>query len=207
VHPLLLLTGFGSFEDVDRNPSGLLAKAFGERAPEGLDVFGIELPVTFHGSALELDRALAGLAPRVPHAILALGVHPGSGFRLERRARAVLGTGRPDVAGVHGAEVDLGGGHDLATSLDLEPLAAALRRAGAGSVVLSEDAGGYVCERIYRHVLERGRQLGVPALFLHVPPLASSPFERQHAVLRELLLEVGRVVSATSATPTTPRTR
>ena len=184
--PLLLITGFGAFEGVEENPSGALASSL-DGDP---GVVGVELPVTFRGSAEAWDEALAGLAPRRPAALLSLGVHRRGSFRLERRAGATLSTGRPDCAGETGDALSgaMGGGAgDLATTLLLEPLAEALRAGGwEGEGEHSEDAGGFVCERIYRHVLMRGAELGVPGLFLHVPPLAAAPLERQVGPVRSL---------------------
>ena len=183
---LLLVTGFGAFERVDENPSGALARALD--AEDG--VVGVELPVTFRGSAEAWDAALAALPAR-PRALLSLGVHPGSSFRLEERAGPALSTDRPDTAGETGAALSgaMGGGDgDLVTSLDLDALADALRAGGwEGEVERSVDAGQYVCERIYRHVLVRGAELGVPGLFLHVPPLATAPLEAQLPPVRALV--------------------
>lgn len=185
--PLFLITGFGSFESVSRNPSGALAREL-DGDP---GVVGVELPVSFRGSAAAFDEALATLAPGRPDFLLAMGVHPGAGFRLERRAGAALAVGRTDNDGETGDVVSgaMGGGAgDLATDLDLPALAAELGDLGVGQVKISEDAGGYVCERIYRHALVRGEELGCPALFLHVPPLKQVPLESQ-AILARALLE------------------
>lgn len=182
----LLVTGFGAFEGVEENPSGALARALD--ADEG--VVGVELPVTFRGSAEAWDSALAAL-PRPPAALLSLGVHPGPSLRLEHRAGPDLSADRPDTSGETGAALSGamgGGGGDLFTSLDLDALAEALRAGGwAGEIERSTDAGRYVCERIYRHVLVRGAELGVPGLFLHVPPLATASVEEQLGPVRALV--------------------
>ena len=179
--PRLLLTGFGAFESVERNPSGELAQALA--GDPGL-VTRV-LPVTFRGCAQVLDDALAAL-PRLA-GVVCTGVHRGASFRLERRARASLGSARLDNAGEDGAAVSgaMGGGDgDLATSLDLVDLGALLAACGAREVQLSDDAGGYVCERAYRHALVRAAERGVPAVFLHVPPLELVPLEHQLTVVR-----------------------
>lgn len=179
----LLVTGFGAFESVEHNPSGALARALdGEPG-----VVGVELPVTFRGSARALDAALERLGVP-PAALLCTGVHPGASFRLERRAGAQLSSERPDNDGETGTAVaaELDGPGDLETTLDVDALAALLRRAGAERVEVSANAGGYVCERVYRHALLRAGELGVPALFLHVPPLSAMALERQLPVVRAL---------------------
>lgn len=184
---LLFVTGFGAFESVQENPSGALARALDRDS----GVRGIELPVTFRGSTQAWDAALEALQPRRPAALLSMGVHPGASFRLEHRAGPSLTSDRPDTAGESGsalADAMGGGPGDLETSLDLPDLERALRAGGwQGEVEHSRDAGGYVCERIYRHVLVRGAELGVPGLFLHVPPLSVAPLEQQLAPVRALV--------------------
>lgn len=167
---LVLVTGFGPFLDVARNPSGEAALALAQAPPPGLEVVGVELPVSFAGAPAALEAALSGLAPRVPDVLLALGLHRGSWLRLEQRARARLGSAKPDAEGRRGAEQGLLAGGELRCRLDLEVLAQGLVAAGAADVRLSRDAGGYVCERTYHAALAAGERLGRPALFLHVPP-------------------------------------
>lgn len=170
--PFLLVTGFGSFEDVSANPSGALARLL-DRRP---DVVGVELPVSFARAPGALDEALAGL-PAPPAGILSLGVHPDSGFRLERYARPDLTADRVDVDGGVGAALGWTG-PVLETGLDLDGLAARLTAAGA-ECSISADAGRYVCECVYRHGLIRAAELGVPGLFLHVPPLEMQALDAQ----------------------------
>jgi len=185
----LLVTGFGPFPGVQRNPSREIARALEQRGlGDGVEVSGAELPVAFTQVAPAIDAVLRQMVPP-PDAILGLGVWGnGDAFRLERRARGVFDTTRLDNAGETGAGIDLG--PPLATNLDLERLAERMRLAGAGEVRLSEDAGGYVCERTYRHLLTRAREFGARAVFLHVPPLEVVDLERQIACVRALALEL-----------------
>lgn len=179
--PNLLVTGFGAFGAVEDNPSGSLARALDVRP----DVLGLEIPVSFTRGPTALDQALASL-PGPPSGILSLGVQPGPDFRLERRARAELSSGRPDNDGNMGTSLGWSG-PDLVTSLDLDVLLQAIQVAGAPSAHISDDAGQYVCECIYRHALTRGAELGIPALFLHVPPLDSRPLASQQPVVEQLV--------------------
>jgi pyroglutamyl-peptidase len=181
----ILVTGFGPFEGVSENPSGLVAEVLA--AEPGIHA-GV-LPVAFRSAPRAFDALLARIAPRVPAALVGLGVHRGAEFRLEARAGRRLGSDRPDVEGVCAADLEVGGSEplELCSALDLEALAGELRAAGAARVRISRDAGGYVCERIYRHALEAGLRLGIPAVFLHVPPLAAVGLDRQIPVVRALL--------------------
>jgi len=139
-----------------------------------------------------MDEALAS-GPE-PSLILCLGVHPGPGYRLEGRAGPTLGLERPDNAGECGDVVsgEMGGPEgDLVTGLDLDNLLETMSRGGAEGVCISEDAGGYVCERIYRHALVRAGERGADALFFHLPPLTEESIEVQAEVVGSLLSTLG----------------
>lgn len=188
--PLLLVTGFEPFLDVERNPSGELAVALADDPPEGVDVVGRVLPVSFAASARELEAALAELEPRRPDAILGLGVQRESWFRLEGRARRVLDSHKPDREGVFASELGPLTERDRACALDLQRLTAVLLEAGAPRAGISLHAGGYVCERTYLAALEQGGRLGIPALFLHVPAIEHHSVEEQLPIVRALAREL-----------------
>ena len=184
---LVLVTGFGAFEDVERNPSGEIARALEAAPPAGLDVRAAELPVTFDGAPVAVRQAVERVLPERPAALLGLGVQKEAYFRLERRARGALVGDRSDNAGETASSAGVDAGPDLETSLELERLATVLREAGADDVRISEDAGGYVCERSYHALLSAGTLLAAPTLFLHVPPVATCPTETQVPLVRALL--------------------
>lgn len=186
--PLVLLSGFGAFERVRRNPSGALARALAARPPRAWRVADVVLPVSFARAPEAWDRRYRAL--RRPALLLALGVSKEESFRLERFGRPRLRrVARPDVDGALPA-LHSRHGPALETELELGRLARALRARGLGPLRVSRSCGGYVCERIYHHVLARGQEAGIPALFLHVPPLARVPLERQEAFVRALLEEL-----------------
>jgi pyrrolidone-carboxylate peptidase len=54
-------------------------------------------------------------------------------------------------------------------------------------VRISGDAGGYVCERTFRALLEEGERLEVPAMFLHVPPARAVAASEQTRLVRAML--------------------
>src|SRR6185436_6679083 len=114
------------------------------------------------------------------------------GFRLERYGGPALKPiPRVDVDGRSAQEFSRAGPR-LESPVDFEGLLAALRARGVGDARISESAGGYVCERIYHHVLTRSHEHAVPALFVHVPQLHFTPLARQIEV-------VGWVVEETLA--------
>ena len=187
----LLLTGFEPFLDVQLNPSGEVAlRLDGARLQDSrgvaLEVRGRVLPVAFERAPGELESALRGIGEGVA-AIVSLGVHRGPAFRLEERARAVFHSDQPDNDGRVGGGVRLEGPAERRTSLDLDRCELWLRAAGARAVSRSDDAGGYLCERIYRAGLDQASRLDVPALFLHVPPVEHMGVGAQVGVVRGLL--------------------
>lgn len=182
--PLVLVTGFGPFLDVTHNPSGEVARALALAPPAGMEIAAGVLPVSFAGAPAGLEALLDGLRPRIPDALLGLGLHRGSWLRLELRARAAMTSPKRDSEGRSGAELGPLPGGELRSGLDLAVLAEDLRAAGADDVRLSDDAGGYVCERTYRATLEAGARLARPALFLHVPSAEHLSIERQAELLR-----------------------
>jgi pyroglutamyl-peptidase len=184
--PLFLVTGFGAFEDVTENASARIVESLVADPPPGVELSGRVLPVSFTRSADEIDEALRALEPRIPELLFSMGVGAGSALRLERRAGIRFRADRPDIDGRGGDSVRLEGA-DLVTPLGLEPLAAVLARGGAREVLVSSDAGGYVCERVYRHLLEAGERLGIPALFLHVPRIEVVPVAELVGPVRALL--------------------
>jgi len=186
--PLVLVSGFGPFEAVDRNPSGEVALALERDPPRGLAVRAAVLPVSFARAPKEWDRAFAGQPE--PALLLGLGVAKRPGFGLERWGGPGLKcVPRPDVDG-HSASAYSRPGARLETTLDLVQLRTRLRARGVPEARVSRSAGGYVCERIYHHLLRRAKGLGTHGLFVHVPPLRFAPIRRQVQVLRWVLDEL-----------------
>ncbi len=185
--PTALLTGFGPFLGVTDNPSGALALDLAASPPAGLDLRSTVLPVTFAGVPDALSSFVDEHEAAGPALLLSMGVHRGPGFRLERRARQAPTSDRPDQAGGGGS------GHaadrERVTTLDLDELAARLTPAAAeaGGLSVSDDAGSYVCDWTYQHLLQHAERLGVPALFLHVPPIDQVAVADQRPVVERLL--------------------
>lgn len=190
-HKSVFISGFGPFEKVTDNSSGALAAALEADPPPGVQVQSQLLPVSFDRSAEVLGEALSG---RKPGLLVGLGEQPRDGFRLElRAARGSAESTRPDVDGVpagrSGWRLEPGGRwrEDLWTPLE-QPLTRFVQ--GRCGWMRSAVAGGYVCERVFRWLLEAGAQRGVPALFVHLPPLAACARELQLRELQGLLLEL-----------------
>ena len=186
---LVLLSGFGPYENVERNPSGAIARRLPDEPPAGVEVRSVELPVSFDRAPRVWDGLVESVGERRPDLLVGLGAKRKPGFALERRARAGLDNGvRCDMDGVAARECALpAGGGDLESGLDLEALVEGLAGEGVADVRVSEDAGGYVCERFYHHLLGRAQRWGCPALFVHVPLLELVELERQCEIVRRLV--------------------
>ncbi len=197
--PWVAVTGFGPFFQVEENPSEAIARGLAQRPPAGVEVRAVVLPVTIEGSAQALDAWLAEQGEPGPVGLLSLGVHRGPEFRLERQARGVLTSVKPDNDGRLPEGVRLGA--DRSAALDVDGLAAVLDGVADEDVYVSDDAGGFICERVYHHVLGYAEARGVPGLFLHVPPLPPLDsgakmqlLERQVASVQRLVAELVRRV-------------
>lgn len=161
----LLVTGFGPFPRVPRNPSAALARRVGALArPKlgGTSVRVLILPTTYAAISGTLEPALA----EAPAAILMFGVATSARcVRVEGRGRNRTSRLFPDASG------------RVATRLTLERDGPAARRAPAAAEALatlkragidavpSRDAGRYLCNATYFRTLREGP----PVLFVHIP--------------------------------------
>ena len=164
----LLLTGFGPFGDVATNPAWLTAEALdGERIGD-LRVVAARLDVTYADAPEQLRAAIRRHDPDV---VLSLGVAPNPALRLERLARNRDVSFQPDNAGVVHADTVIreGGPEELPTRLPVDRLRETLETAGY-EVVISDDAGGYLCNHVFYRVLDEVDVSRI-AGFVHVPPL------------------------------------
>ena len=178
----VLVTGFGPFEGVPLNPSGLIAQAL----HNGQDIVGIELPVSYQRARNDLHEAFAACAR--PSLLLGLGVHGEAGFRFEQQAGTTF-LDYPDVDGESGL-LFCQTSEPLETLLEIPDIAGALIHHSDAGAWLSQDAGGYLCEWVYRLLLERAETVGCQALFVHVPPLSLTGLTEQVEAIRAVIKSV-----------------
>jgi len=185
----LLVTGFGAFPGVSRNPSGEVARAVDGADLDGVRVVGRVLDVSYARGPREAIRVARSIGATL---VIGLGVaSTRSAVDVERRAvRAAEGPADVDGrtrSGLRGPPI-------VEATIDVVRLAAAL---GAN---LSDDAGRYVCNAwLYR--VARG--CAAPVGFVHVPPAGLDPAVL-FAGLRALLAQPP-ATAASSALSSSPR--
>ena len=192
-------TGFEPFGGHEINPSAAVAEAAAAHMrAAGFDATFEELPVTFERAGRYASEWLAAHAVEDARPVwfLHMGLAAArEGVSLERVARP-QSCQTPDNAGAvaPSESVSFGGSGLLYTTIEIERLRALLapgvKRAVGLEVGLSEDAGGYVCNAIFRASLaaiqaEQAQRPFDEALFIHIPQLR----EPQRAALGEALAE------------------
>ncbi len=173
VPPVLLLSGFGPFVGYEVNPSIEAIRSLDGEIAGGMDVHIAELPVVWDES---WDILLAAIEAVEPDVILSTGVAGTDAMRYE--LDAVNTEWGADVEGVYasGEEVVEGGPSNLETLLPVEEMAAAVDAAGLATT-LSTDAGTYLCNHIFYHVVHYAEyDAPIPTLagFVHVPPVGDA---------------------------------
>ena len=161
----LLVTGFGPFPGMRRNPSAAVARLVA--ADRRWRVLGVEtkalvLPTTY----ATLEDELAPALLQGFDAVLMIGV-AGRSCRLRVERRAVNRTSIlfPDASGCRSKSLGFGERIDARRTRASFPRAlATLRSAGLPSR-LSQDAGRYLCNAAYFRALAQP----VPVLFVHIP--------------------------------------
>lgn len=166
----VLVSGFGPFPGVPRNPSASLTQMLArtEQPPVG----AVVLPVSWRQAWETLEPLLESTQPA--HVIL-FGVASGAGgFRLERcayNARAVQRDAfghEPDTERIVAAGPD-----KLEASLPLDTIASALSTAGLPTET-SCDPGRYLCNALYYHTLNWAQRHATQVGFVHIPPLGKN---------------------------------
>jgi len=177
----VLVTGFGAFRDIERNPTAELARTVNGTVVEGAMVVGHVLPVTY---AEGPDRAVRLARALDAQLVLGFGVASTRDRVMVERVGVRFCGSSPDTAGQTPSE--LGPGPDrVAATVDPQHLAELL------GATCSEDAGGYVCNAWAWTVPQH---LDVPAAFVHVPPAGVDP--------QRVLQAIGALIRRTSQTST-----
>lgn len=148
---------------------------------------------------VEFDRCFRVLRPALrkssPDALICFGLNAtASAIELETVARnRNLLRGRAGKV-VHKAIIR-NAPTRLATRLPVRSIARALRRGGY-RCAYSKDAGGYVCNNLFFHVVHHGCPRGMPCGFIHVPAIGAREW-----TMAKLIGAGRRIVSAVADFP------
>jgi len=165
----VVVTGYGPFPGVDKNPSGELAKQLAKAGLQGAKVEYRVLPVTH----ADVDAFVAEMRGNPPDLVISLGV--SSEAQVEPRGQNWKAS-YPDANGnsVTEGKIAEQGGEDLPTGLPQDWMGAALRRSfGASATVNAKteapDTSAYLCNYLNYRLLESfPRGGGTMAGFVHV---------------------------------------
>ena len=172
-HLKVLVAGFGPFPGTPKNPSGQLALTVARSkrvASSGVKIIGAVIPTIYR----EVFSTLSGLLEaEKPDAVLMFGLAGRTPFmRIETRAANVASSIHPDAAGEKPTNHSLVAGSPqiLNARAPVHRLLTAARGTGV-KAKLSADAGRYICNAAFFHVLDAARKTDAPKLvtFVHIP--------------------------------------
>jgi pyroglutamyl-peptidase len=180
----ILITGFGAFPGVRRNPTDQLARHVAHTLRQsGAQVSSLVLPVTYSGG---LERLADEISQCRPRAILMLGLAAReTQCRVELFARDTSSPLHPDASG-QTPRLARSAALPLRTRAAVLPALAALRSQGLRAR-LSASAGRYLCNAAYG--LAMRAKPDAPVLFIHIPylkRLGPSGNARLEMALREM---------------------
>jgi pyroglutamyl-peptidase len=165
-----LVTGFGPFGKVERNPSESIVRELDGARIGGHDVVGRILPVSAESTPGAVRAALKETDPAVA---LLLGVAPGrAALAAERVAINVLDFEEPDNDGALPVDVPIEAAGPAAylSTLPLRAVVETWQRAGIPGY-LSYTAGTYLCNAALYTALHETADDPLPVGFVHLPSL------------------------------------
>lgn len=205
----LLITGFGPFPGMPRNPSAALARRVGalcRRRGLGDPVRVLVLRTAYAAIPASLEPALA----QRPAAVLMIGVAArATRVRVEVRARNRTSRLLPDALGLAARDFALDRASPAERRSPVAAKALAQLRLRGLPAVRSHDAGRYLCNAAYFRALDEA----CPVLFLHIPPArkparprtANAPRHSPHGeALAQIITEAARVLLLEAATRRAP---
>ncbi len=167
--PKILVTGFGPFPGVAKNPSGYLARSLANSVPvkRAAHVSAVIIP-TVYAETAKLPRLIMR---KKPDAVLMFGLAGRARkLRIETRGRNRANSKHPDAARKKARRVLTPGAAKILKVT--APVKALLQAARASSIKarLSNDAGGYVCNAAIFHMLNATHSRDAPLVaFVHIP--------------------------------------
>jgi pyroglutamyl-peptidase len=165
-----LVTGFGRFAKIERNPSALIVGNLDGARIGGHEVAGCVLPVSAEATPLAVRTALAETEPDL---VLLLGVAPSlAALAAERMAVNLFDFDEPDDDGALPVDVpiELDGPAAYFATLPLRAIVEAWHEAGIPGY-LSNTAGAYLCNAALYTALHATTEEPLPVGFVHLPSL------------------------------------
>lgn len=195
-----LITGFGPFPGMPRNPSGTIATRLATlRRPalQNLTRAAHLFPTSYAAVDRDLPKLLAKHRPKI---LIMFGVAGRTTFmRIETIARNRQSVLHPDAIGLtpHSLTTVKKAPSQRRGHAPFVRLQHAARTTGMNAR-LSRDAGTYICNYVYWGALEAAGKGHTPAIvvFIHVPKLRSRKRQRSH---RSLLPSLDQLVRAATA--------
>lgn len=201
----ILVSGFGEFSGISRNPSGEAAQSLAGTRFGNTQVAGVVLPVSWSQSWSKLESAIHEVAPS---GVILLGVAPTPFVRLEVLAmnaaypeedihgqvapRAPLLRLRSDAPAAYHSLFDLDG---LRTRLLSDETNWGMPMSkGRVGVELWAGAGSYLCNYIFFQTLHAYRYK-FPVVFAHVPSLEYCALEGALFTADQLRASVNSLVA------------
>lgn len=188
----LLVTGFGPFEEFDRNPSHDIAQAANGQLLHGINVHGLSVPVSWKQAWPLIKKATLRYKPS---GLLMLGLAPDHWFRFERVA-INRNRGFVDVENNYPPSVEIvrNGVETIESTLPLVWLRHQIQ-CSLGHLALevrySEDAGGYLCNNVYYMAMNKLEGIVPWRGFIHVPAFHSGDSTAGPYLSEQAILEVG----------------
>ncbi|GAB2297404.1 hypothetical protein Dimus_031509 [Dionaea muscipula] len=198
------VTGFKKFQGVSENPTEIIVS----KLKDYVSKVGLPAGVTL-GSCTVLETAGEGILPVLLKLLeagasnvdpstnesvvwLHFGVNSGSQrFAIEQQAANEANFRCPDELGWQPQKLpvvreDGGTSRARRTNCSVEAIHRFLKRGGY-DVIISEDAGRFVCNYVYYHSLRIAEQKGHKSLFVHVPLFSKIDEETQMKFTASLL--------------------
>ncbi|MGU3536744.1 pyroglutamyl-peptidase I family protein [Methylobacterium sp. A54F] len=165
----LLITGFGPFPGMPRNPSAALARRVA--AEPVLRLHGAPRVVILRTAYAAIPDALEPALAVRPAAVLMFGV-AARAKRLRVEVRAANRASRlfPDASGATARRLALDPGGPPARRCAAGPQALAILRRHGLAAAISREAGRYLCNASYYRALAEP----CPVLFVHTPPVPAT---------------------------------
>ena len=199
--PRLLITGFGPFPRVPRNPSERVARAVAANPRWRRLGWQVDLRILDTRYSALAEQLLPALHESDPDAVLLLGVAPRrDAITPERQARNRVSRLFPDAGGrVGDASLRLDRDDPQLIRRTQAPIAAMVRamRGRGLRAAISRDAGRYLCNAAYYSALRAcAPPRGVRVAFVHIPfpregslrrnACASAYGRKRHATFHDL---------------------